>query len=41
MSLSNHADSLEQELVGCFFRNMDTQAWLQLVQFFLNLENHI
>ena len=41
MSLTDDLDACQQELIGGVLRNMDAQAWLQLMQLLLNLQNHI
>ena len=41
VTLTDHLDTSQQELVGSILSDVDTQARLQFMQFFLNLENHI
>ena len=41
MSLTNHLDTRQQELVGRILRNVDAQAWLKLMELFLDFQNHI
>ena len=41
MALAYHLDALYEEIVGRVLGDVDREAWLQLVQLLLNLQNHV
>ena len=41
MSLADDLDTSQQELIGGILCDVDREAWLQFVQFLLNLQNHV